>query len=630
LAEKVTFDFVLNDLFSSGIRKAKDNGKAAFDTLDKESDEFDKKLKRNSQSAAGVGSSLKSLAGLATKVFAVIGVGSVVKQMAELSMEAEQNKVAFSTFLGSGEKATAMLKDLGQVAATTPYGKREIIDTAKTLLGFGVTAEKMTPTLRALGDVSSGTGKNFKELAVIFGQVKSVGRLMGGDLMQLRQAGIPIVSELAKNFGVTESAITEMVSKGKIGFADVEKAFMTMTGEGGMFFNLMDAQSKTLAGRLSTLKDAFVDIGTNIGDKFIAPLIGKFLEFSNSFLSNLAPIEKAFGMLGTAFQPVIDGVNEIGIAFGFWTEKGLEGSSVAQGFANVITNYVVPAVQTVANVFKVMADFIANNTKLIKFLVTTVLSIVVAFKVAATAVSIFKGAMLILNAVMAANPIGLIITAVGALVGMFIYAWNEIDGFKEGIISFWESAKWAFTNLGTFVPKVLMNIVNFFKESFTPFFEAIEAFRNGEFAKAAKLAGKGILQTNPIVMAARLTGELFNGNLFKGTGADQVFNDTKNGLLREKKLKEQQDSLDELVKQGKTDATMASPANTVRTVPNGTGGVVEEAVRVKGDSPRTVTITNTFDIKVTSENLPDATKQIEEQFEMFVARMGNITSQSTR
>ena len=78
-------------------------------------------------------------------------------------------------------------------------------------------------------------------------------------------AGIPMISELSKAVGKSETEIKEMVSEGKIGFAEVQAVIKNMTDEGGTFYNLMDAQSKSLGGQISNLKDNFAQVLNEIG-----------------------------------------------------------------------------------------------------------------------------------------------------------------------------------------------------------------------------------------------------------------------------------------------------------------------------------------------------------------------------
>ena len=158
----------------------------------------------------------------------LIGGALVVKHGLALAADLETTTIAFETMLGSAGAAKKTMADLTQFAAATPFELPQIEQATKVLFSFGITQDKILPTLRTLGDVSAGTGKDFGDLAVIFGQVKAKGKLMGGELLQFSEAGVPMVAQLAKQFGVAESRIAKMSEQGKISFAAVEQALASM------------------------------------------------------------------------------------------------------------------------------------------------------------------------------------------------------------------------------------------------------------------------------------------------------------------------------------------------------------------------------------------------------------------
>jgi len=193
---------------------------------------------------------------MAAAAAGVAGFGALLAKGVIDSAAVEQTRISLETMLGSAQKADKLLRSMTAFAAKTPFELPGITGTSKVLLAFGMTQEQIMPTLKMLGDVAAGTGKDLQELGVIYGQIRAAGRLMGGDMLQLVNAGVPIIGTLAKQFGVAESEIKKMSEQGKISFADVEKAFQTMSGEGGLFFNMMERQSESLTGRFSTLKDS--------------------------------------------------------------------------------------------------------------------------------------------------------------------------------------------------------------------------------------------------------------------------------------------------------------------------------------------------------------------------------------
>lgn len=191
--------------------------------------------------------------------FAALSASAAIFVREGLRMTAtmETIRINLDTMTGSAARGKALLDEMWELAATTPFSFEEVAQGGKVLLALGVTASEVVPTLKFLGDVSAGTGQQVGQLAQVFGEVQNAGRLTSNELRQFNMRGIPLLGELADMFGVTKTRIREMVEAGEIGANDVTKAFQRMTSEGGRFFDLMDKQSKTLEGRWSTLKDSF-------------------------------------------------------------------------------------------------------------------------------------------------------------------------------------------------------------------------------------------------------------------------------------------------------------------------------------------------------------------------------------
>ena len=201
----------------------------------------------------------------ATAYFTLQGAQSFISQMIAVRSQFQQLEISFGTMLKSKEKANALMAQMADLAAKTPFGLEEVSEGAKRLLAFQVPAEEVTETLRRMGDVASGLGVPMGQLIHVYGQVKAQGKLMTNDLYQFMNAGIPIIAELSKVVGKSETEIKDMVSAGKIGFPEVQAVIKNMTDEGGLFFNLMAEQSKSLGGQISNLKDNFDQMLNEIG-----------------------------------------------------------------------------------------------------------------------------------------------------------------------------------------------------------------------------------------------------------------------------------------------------------------------------------------------------------------------------
>ena len=201
----------------------------------------------------------------ATAYFTLQGAQSFISQMIAVRSEFQQLEISFGTMLKSKEKANALMAQMTDLAAKTPFGLQEVSEGAKRLLAIQVPAEEVTETLRRMGDVAAGLGVPMGQLIHVYGQVKAQGKLVTNDLYQFMNAGIPIIAELSKVVGKSETEIKDMVSAGKIGFPEVQAVIKNMTNEGGLFFNLMAEQSKSLGGQISNLQDNFDQMLNEIG-----------------------------------------------------------------------------------------------------------------------------------------------------------------------------------------------------------------------------------------------------------------------------------------------------------------------------------------------------------------------------
>jgi len=184
------------------------------------------------------------------------GMTGLLNSIVQVRGQFQQLEIAFTTMLGSEQKASQLMNQMIQTAAKTPFDLAGIAGGAKQLLAYGESAERVNDTLIRLGNIASGLSIPLNDIVYLYGTTMVQGRLYAQDVRQFTGRGIPLVKELAKMYGVTAEEINNMVSAGKIGFADVEKVLNGMTDEGGQFFNLMEKQSASLTGMISNLEDA--------------------------------------------------------------------------------------------------------------------------------------------------------------------------------------------------------------------------------------------------------------------------------------------------------------------------------------------------------------------------------------
>lgn len=207
---------------------------------------------------SGIGKSVASIG-------AAFSAQQLARQIIQVRGEFEKLEVSFNTMLRSEEKATALMNQIVKTAATTPFGLQDVAGGAKQLLAYGMEAEKINETLIRLGDIAAGLNIPLQDMTYLFGTTMVQGRMYTQDLNQFVGRGIPLIKEFANQFGVAESKVKDLVTEGKIGFPQLQKAIIAMTSEGGQFAGLMEAQSKTIAGQIANLEDAIDVMFNEIG-----------------------------------------------------------------------------------------------------------------------------------------------------------------------------------------------------------------------------------------------------------------------------------------------------------------------------------------------------------------------------
>ncbi len=219
---------------------------------------------------------------------AIIGLG---KQIMDVRNQFQQLEIAFGTMLKSQEKAAILMKDLTKFAAETPFGLQSAASGAKQLLAYGSTSDTVIRELTMLGDVAAGTGQQIGDLVYLYGTLRTQGRAYLMDIRQFAGRGIPIYDELAKVLNTSKDKVNEFVSAGKVGFKEVEQAFKNMTAQGGLYGGLMEAQSKSIGGRLEALKDNIDSIFNQIG-KDSEGFIYKSIDGINTLVENYETVGK--------------------------------------------------------------------------------------------------------------------------------------------------------------------------------------------------------------------------------------------------------------------------------------------------------------------------------------------------
>jgi tape measure domain-containing protein len=289
VAKDVTLLIKLQDAVSGKVRAiagASKKAEAAIQKLQRAVEGVGRKFDRlKSKASAGL-SAIAAKAKNAAKSFGGFGKAAAIAAAAAGALaglrfaftqagELEKATRSLKVLTGSLDDAKRIIGELQAFGAVTPFTSAELIDTAKRLKAFGFETEKIVDVTKRLADVAGATGADLGGIATAFGQIQAKGRLQGEELLQLQERGINLQDELQKMYGMTGDEFRKALEKGRFSAEAVNLALVKLTSTGGKYAEGAIAQSDTLFGKLSTLQDAFIRLGQNIG-KALAPIF-KFL-----------------------------------------------------------------------------------------------------------------------------------------------------------------------------------------------------------------------------------------------------------------------------------------------------------------------------------------------------------------
>lgn len=266
----------------------------------------------------------------AAGVFAGFTVTSFIKKVVEARGEMQQLEVAFQTMLGSKAKADKLMAEMTQTALITPFEFDDVANGARQLIAYGEGADTVNDTLVRLGNVASGLSQPLNDIVYLYGTTRVQGRLFTQDLNQFTNRGIPMIQKLAEQFGVTEDKVKDLVSEGKVGFPQVQKVIEDLTNEGGMFYNLMEEQSKTITGQISNLEDQLSTIYNEIGQASEG-VITSALSGAADLLEHWEAIGKAILYMASAY-----GVVKAALAAYVAVQKASAAVQAAGGIMNYV------------------------------------------------------------------------------------------------------------------------------------------------------------------------------------------------------------------------------------------------------------------------------------------------------
>lgn len=223
-------------------------------------------LKKQKAGVSGVSDEMKKMKTLITGFIAAYGSKKLFELLIGSNDEMEQYTTSLEVMLGSASKASAMIEKMRDFAAKTPLTLENVISGGSLLMSYGVDESNLIDTMTKLGDLARGNAEKMDRITLAYGQMLAKGKVTGEELMQMTEAGVPLQTALAESIGVTGEEFSKMVSAGKVGIDDLNKAITGLTTGNGKFAGMMEKQSQTMRGMLSTLLDNLSEFMRKMGE----------------------------------------------------------------------------------------------------------------------------------------------------------------------------------------------------------------------------------------------------------------------------------------------------------------------------------------------------------------------------
>ena len=331
-------------------------------------------------------------------------LAEVVKSGVDYNATMESYLTNFKVMLGSEEAAATKLSEIRKMAASTPFSLDDLTSGTQTLLQFGIAADDTTGVLQRLGDISLGNAEKLQTLTRAYGKMSSAQKVTLENVNMMIDAGFNPLNQICDATGESMSDLYKRISDGKVSFSELEAAVEAATSQGGQFYNGMLEASQTFNGRMSTLKDN------------VSALTG----------------ELTSGLFAALGELVVK-LNEVVVSFLDSDEK------MAQLKETIgIATAVVAAAGTAFLTYK---GYVAAATAIEVIHTAATTAMTAAHKAAEAGATGLAVAQAGLNAVLKANPIGLVVAALAALAAGLVTAYKTSETFRNAVNSAFSAVK---------------------------------------------------------------------------------------------------------------------------------------------------------------------------------------------
>lgn len=325
---------------------------------------------------------------------AINSIQDAGKALFNFNNQMQQSSIAFTIMLGNAEAAKGMLQELQDFAATTPFGFSQAADGAQKLLAAGFKAQEVIPVLRGLSDavaIKGASPENMERIIYAITQIKTFGRLMGPELRQLTEAGLPAFKIIQKELGLTAE---QMAHVGKLGIP-ADTAIRAL-------LNGISKYAKGASQQVATTTQGMIqqigDVSLIVGNTLFSPIFDGFRKGLSKVTAAMMELRQAArdggagGIINHLFPPELQtsiraivgsleqvGSNIVQIIAAFGPSMRIAGGMFIQTLGVIL-----PAINSILTIFRELIQYAMSNSAAVRILTIAIAGLMIAGTVART------------------------------------------------------------------------------------------------------------------------------------------------------------------------------------------------------------------------------------------------------
>lgn len=430
--------------------------------------------------AKGFGLKMGMISGIAQSVTSKIlgAFGGITSEIMSASDSAQKFGATLQFAGVSSNQIKELTKSTQTYADKTVYDLEDIRSTTAQLASNGVKGyDKLAEAAGNLNAIAGGNKETFKSVAMVLTQTAGAGKLTADNWRQLSQA-IPgasgkIQEQLKKN-GVYTGNFADAMREGKITSEAFNKALLDL---GFNDVAVKAAQSTvTIEGAWGNLQASVVKAGMVIFDSIKGPTTQAMSAIADAIsdLTNSmqAPLSAAISGVIDWFGKLFAAMQNVGVFESFkaiWQslcDIFKEVFSIVGGWGALFPP------ETLAVAIKFICDVLNGVLQVVKALAPAIMPVIAAWAAYKTAVAIATAVQTVFNAVMAMNPLGLIVIAIGAVVAALAYFFTQTEQGRQ----MWQSLCDGFNDFTQTILPPLQDAWNAFAGTLNDFMQTILPF----------------------------------------------------------------------------------------------------------------------------------------------------------